>query len=346
MYNISIAPHLRADNSTKSIMRDVAIATIPILLFGFYRFGLPAILVTLLCVVSSVLFEFLFELITKRTITIFDNSALVTGLILAINLPASVPWYIPILGSGFAIVVVKLLFGGLGQNFMNPALAARCFLLISFASRMSDFAAYKVYDAGVSELFKGGKLKECFMMLGGKEVTDAVAGATPLAQLESGAELDLVSLFFGMHGGTIGEISALAILIGAGYLLIRKVISIRIPASYILSTVVFIAIIRAIKGDSISAGYLLAQAMSGGLLVGAFFMATDYTTSPITAKGQILYGVVLGLMTALFRIVGSSAEGVSYAIIIGNLFVPIIEKITLPKPFGSHSRKGGEKNGK
>lgn len=346
MYNISIAPHLRADNSTKSIMRDVAIATIPILLFGFYRFGLPAILVTLLCVLSSVLFELLFELITKRTITIFDNSALVTGLILAINLPASVPWYIPILGSGFAIVVVKLLFGGLGQNFMNPALAARCFLLISFASRMSDFATYKVYDAGVSELFKGGKLKECFMMLGGKEVTDAVAGATPLAQLESGAELDLVSLFFGMHGGTIGEISALAILIGAGYLLIRKVISIRIPASYILSTVVFIAIIRAIKGDSISAGYLLAQAMSGGLLVGAFFMATDYTTSPITAKGQILYGVVLGLMTALFRIVGSSAEGVSYAIIIGNLFVPIIEKITLPKPFGSHSRKGGEKNGK
>lgn len=345
MYNISIAPHLRAENTTKSIMRDVAIATIPILLFGFYRFGLPAILVTLLCVVSSVLFELLFELITKRTITIFDNSALVTGLILAINLPASVPYYIPIIGSGFAIIIVKLLFGGLGQNFMNPALAARCFLLISFASRMSDFATYSVYNAGISELFKGGKLKECFMMLGGKEITDAVAGATPLAQLESGAELDLVSLFFGMHGGTIGEVSALAILIGAGYLLIKKVISIRIPASYILSTIVFIAIIRAIKGDSISVNYLLAQAMSGGLLVGAFFMATDYTTSPITTKGQIVYGIVLGLMTALFRVVGSSAEGVSYAIIIGNLLVPIIEKLTLPKPFGSHTRKGGENNG-
>ena len=345
MYNISIAPHLRAENTTKSIMRDVAIATIPILLFGFYRFGLPAILVTLLCVVSSVLFELLFELITKRTITIFDNSALVTGLILAINLPASVPYYIPIIGSGFAIIIVKLLFGGLGQNFMNPALAARCFLLISFASRMSDFATYSVYNAGISELFKGGKLKECFMMLGGKEITDAVAGATPLAQLESGAELDLVSLFFGMHGGTIGEVSALAILIGAGYLLIKKVISIRIPASYILSTIIFIAIIRAIKGDSISVNYLLAQAMSGGLLVGAFFMATDYTTSPITTKGQIVYGIVLGLMTALFRVVGSSAEGVSYAIIIGNLLVPIIEKLTLPKPFGSHTRKGGENNG-
>ena len=347
MYNVSIAPHLRAENSTKSIMRNVAIATLPILAFGFYRFGLPAVLVTLLCVASSVLFELLFELITKRTVTIFDNSALVTGLILAINLPASVPWYIPVLGSGFAIVVVKLLFGGLGQNFMNPALAARCFLLISFASKMSDFATYGVYNANLSELFKGGKIKQCFTLLAGQNTStlDAVSGATPLASLESGAELDLVSLFFGMHAGTIGEVSVIAILIGAAYLLIKKVISIRIPASYILSTVVFIAIIRLIKGDALSVQYLLSQVMAGGLLVGAFFMATDYATSPINSKGQILYGIALGLLTALFRVVGSSAEGVSYAIIIGNLFVPIIEKITLPKPFGSHSRKGGESNG-
>ena len=161
-----------------------------------------------------------------------------------------------------------------------------------------------------------------------------------LAQLGDGKELDLASLFLGMHGGCIGEVSALAILIGAAYLLIKKVISIRIPGTYILSTVVFIAIIRLIQGDTVTVNYLLGEALSGGLLVGAFFMATDYVTSPITAKGQILYGVVLGFVTAMFRVVGSSAEGVSYAIIICNLLVPMIEKITVSKPFGSVKAKG------
>ena len=342
MYNVSVSPHLRAQDSTKSIMGDVAIALLPILAFGIYHFGLPAFFVTVLCVVSSVLFELLFELITKRPITIFDNSALVTGLILAVNLPASVPWYIPILGSAFAIIIVKMLFGGLGQNFMNPALGARCFLLISFASKMGDYAMYKVYGSTFSELFKDGKIKDCLYLLAGKTDTtlDAVAGATPLAQLGDGKELDLTSLFLGMHGGCIGEVSALAILIGAAYLLIKKVISIRIPGTYILSTVAFIAIIRLIQGDAVTVNYLLGEALSGGLLVGAFFMATDYVTSPITAKGQILYGVVLGFVTAMFRVVGSSAEGVSYAIIICNLLVPMIEKITVSKPFGSVKAKG------
>ena len=342
MYNVSVSPHLRAQDSTKSIMGDVAIALLPILAFGIYHFGLPAFLVTVLCVVSSVLFELLFELITKRPITIFDNSALVTGLILAVNLPASVPWYIPVLGSAFAIIIVKMLFGGLGQNFMNPALGARCFLLISFASKMGDYAMYKVYGSTFSELFKDGKIKDCLYLLAGKTDTtlDAVAGATPLAQLGDGKELDLASLFLGMHGGCIGEVSALAILIGAAYLLIKKVISIRIPGTYILSTVAFIAIIRLIQGDTVTVNYLLGEALSGGLLVGAFFMATDYVTSPITAKGQILYGVVLGFVTAMFRVVGSSAEGVSYAIIICNLLVPTIEKITVSKPFGSVKAKG------
>ena len=342
MYNVSVSPHLRAQDSTKSIMGDVAIALLPILVFGIYHFGLPAFFVTVLCVVSSVLFELLFELITKRPITIFDNSALVTGLILAVNLPASVPWYIPVLGSAFAIIIVKMLFGGLGQNFMNPALGARCFLLMSFASKMGDYAMYKVYGSTFSELFKDGKIKDCLYLLAGKTDTalDAVAGATPLAQLGDGKELDLASLFLGMHGGCIGEVSALAILIGAAYLLIKKVISIRIPGTYILSTVAFIAIIRLIQGDAVTVNYLLGEALSGGLLVGAFFMATDYVTSPITAKGQILYGVVLGFVTAMFRVVGSSAEGVSYAIIICNLLVPIIEKITVSKPFGSVKAKG------
>lgn len=342
MYNVSVSPHLRAQDSTKTIMGDVAIALLPILAFGIYHFGLPALFVTILCVVSSVLFELLFELITKRPITIFDNSALVTGLILAVNLPASVPWYIPVLGSAFAIIIVKMLFGGLGQNFMNPALGARCFLLISFASKMSDFAMYKVYNSSFSELFKGGKIKDALYLLAGKTDTalDAVSGATPLAELGDGKALDLTSLFLGMHGGCIGEVSALAILIGAVYLLVKKVISIRIPGTYILSTVVFIAIIRLIQGDEVTVNYLVSQVLSGGLLVGAFFMATDYVTSPISPKGQILYGVLLGFVTAMFRVVGSSAEGVSYAIIICNLLVPLIEKITVPKPFGSVKAKG------
>lgn len=342
MYNVSVSPHLRAQDSTKTIMGDVAIALLPILAFGIYHFGLPALFVTVLCVVSSVLFELLFELITKRPITIFDNSALVTGLILAVNLPASVPWYIPVLGSAFAIIIVKMLFGGLGQNFMNPALGARCFLLISFASKMSDFAMYKVYNSSFSELFKGGKIKDALYLLAGKTDTalDAVSGATPLAELGDGKALDLTSLFLGMHGGCIGEVSALAILIGAAYLLVKKVISIRIPGTYILSTVVFIAIIRLIQGDEVTVNYLVSQVLSGGLLVGAFFMATDYVTSPISPKGQILYGVLLGFVTAMFRVVGSSAEGVSYAIIICNLLVPLIEKITVPKPFGSVKAKG------
>ncbi len=342
MYNISVSPHVRSQNTTSAIMRDVAIALLPILAFGVYHFGAPALIVIVLCVLSSVLSELIFELITKRPVTIFDNSALVTGLILAINLPASVPWYIPVIGSAFAIIIVKMLFGGLGQNFMNPALAARCFLLISFSAKMSDYAMYSVYNAGPAALFKQGKIKDCLALLSGHSETaiDAVSGATPLVALGEGGDIDLLSLFLGLHGGTIGEVSALAILIGGIYLIARKVISARIPVSYILSTVACIAIIRLITGEEVTANYLIGQAMAGGLLVGAFFMATDYVTSPITPKGQIIYGILLGFVTALFRVLGSSAEGVSYAIILCNLIVPMIEKITIPKPFGSEKAKG------
>lgn len=344
MLNVSVSPHLRSQDTTKSIMRDVAIALIPVLAFGIYRFGLPALIVTVLCIITCVLSELLFELAAKRTITVFDNSALVTGMILAVNLPASVPWYIPVLGGVFAIVVVKMLFGGLGQNFMNPALAGRCFLLISFTSKMSDFATYNVYSSGAVDLFKNGGIKDAFALLAGNsEAVDAVSSATPLVSLADGTELDLLSLFLGLHGGCIGEVSALAILVGGIYLIARKVISVRIPLTYILSTVVFIAVIRLCTGDEITVNYLLGEALSGGLLVGAFFMATDYVTSPITSVGQIVYGLILGFATAMFRVVGSSAEGVSYAIIICNLLVPIIEKVTLPKPFGLEKAKGEAK---
>lgn len=313
MYNISVSPHVRSQNTTKAVMRDVAIALLPVLAFGVYQFGIDALIIIAISVVTCVVSELLFELIAKKPITIFDYSAVVTGLILAINLPSTVPWWIPVIGGIFAIIGVKMLFGGLGQNFMNPALAARCFLLISFAGRMSNFTV------------------------------DAFSGATPLAVLKSGESVDLLTLFLGYHSGCIGEVSALAILAGGLYLIIKKVISVRIPLSYILSTVVFVAIINVAQGNDISVNYLVGQVLSGGLLVGAFFMATDYVTSPITVKGQLLYGVVLGLLTALFRVLGSSAEGVSYAIIIGNLLVPLIEKITVPKPFGCEKAKGEKK---
>ncbi len=313
MYNVSISPHVREQSTTKAIMRDVAIALLPVLAFGVYQFGLRALMVIAICVVTCVVSELLFELIAKKPITVFDFSAVVTGLILAINLPSTVAWWIPVIGGAFAIIAVKMLFGGIGQNFMNPALAARCFLLISFTSRMNDFSI------------------------------DGVSGATPLAMIKAGENPDLLTLFLGFHGGCIGEVSALAILIGGLYLIVKKVISVRIPLTYILSTLVFVALINVVSGNDLTVTYLAGQLLSGGLLVGAFFMATDYATSPITAKGQIVYGIILGLMTALFRVLGSSAEGVSYAIIIGNLLVPIIEKITVPKPFGCEKAKGEKK---
>ena len=313
MYNVSISPHVREQSTTKAIMRDVAIALLPVLAFGVYQFGLRALMVIAICVVTCVVSELLFELIAKKPITVFDYSAVVTGLILAINLPSTVAWWIPVIGGAFAIIAVKMLFGGIGQNFMNPALAARCFLLISFTSRMNDFSI------------------------------DGVSGATPLAMIKAGENPDLLTLFLGFHGGCIGEVSALAILIGGLYLIVKKVISIRIPLTYILSTLVFVALINVVSENDITITYLAGQLLSGGLLVGAFFMATDYATSPITAKGQLVYGIILGLMTALFRVLGSSAEGVSYAIIIGNLLVPIIEKITVPKPFGCEKAKGEKK---
>lgn len=311
MFNVSVSPHIRSQNTTRSVMADVAIALLPSIAFGIYHFGLNALMITLVCVVTCVLCELLFELICKKPITVFDFSAVVTGLILVMNLPATATWWMAVLGGVFAIIVVKMLFGGIGQNFMNPALGARCFLLISFTSRMNDFST-----------------------------ADGVSSATPLAMLSSGESPDLLTLFLGFHGGCIGEVSALAILIGGLYLIIKRVISVRIPLSYILSTLVFILVINAISGGDTSANYILCQLLSGGLLAGAFFMATDYATSPITHKGQIIYGIILGLLTAFFRTLGSTAEGVSYSIIIGNLLVPLIKRITIPKPFGCKSAKG------
>lgn len=305
MYNVSVSPHIRDKSSTRRIMIDVCIALIPTLAFGVWHFGINALFVIIASVLSCVVSEAVFELIVKKPVTVFDFSAVVTGLILALNMPPNVAWWVPAIGGVFAIVVIKMLFGGIGQNIMNPALGARCFLLISFASRMTDFAV------------------------------DGVSSATPLASLKAGETVNLLDMFLGMQNGCIGEVSALAILIGAVYLLARKVISIRIPAVYILSTLLFVFIFNVAGGDGMpTVNYMVGQLLTGGLMAGAVFMATDYTTSPITKGGQIIYAVLIGFLTAVFRVLGSSAEGVSYAIIIGNLVVPLIEKISVPKAFG------------
>lgn len=304
MYNISVSPHIRDKSSTRKIMIDVCIALLPTLAFGVWHFGLNALFVIISSVASCVISEAVFELIVKKPITVFDFSAVVTGLILALNMPPNVAWWIPAIGGVFAIVVVKMLFGGLGQNIMNPALGARCFLLISFTSRMTDFAL------------------------------DGVSSATPLATLKAGGNVNLLDMFLGMQNGCIGEVSALAILIGFVYLVARKVISIRIPVIYIASALLFVLLFNIGKGNEVTVNYMLGQLLTGGLMAGAVFMATDYTTSPITKGGQIIFAVLIGFLTAVFRVIGSSAEGVSYAIIIGNLIVPLIEKVTVPKAFG------------
>lgn len=315
LLNVSASPHVRSKDSTMTIMRDVAIALMPAVIFGVYNFGFKALLLIVICVATCVLTEYLYEKGMKKPITIGDYSAVVTGLILAMNLPSSAPWWLPIIGGVFAILIVKQLFGGLGQNFMNPALAARCFLMISFTGRMTTFFPYK----GI----------------------DAVSGATPLAMVKNGqlADINILDMFIGTIPGTIGETSVIALLIGAAYLLIKKVISPVIPCAYIGTVAIFILLFG---GHGFDLTYLAAEIFGGGLIFGAFFMATDYVTSPITPNGRWVFGVCLGLLTGIFRVFGPSAEGVSYAIIFCNLLVPLIEKVTIPTAFG----KEGVKNGK
>lgn len=320
LFHVSAAPHNRSTSTTKNIMRDVVIALLPAGIFGVYNFGINALLVTVVTVLSCVLTEYLFCKFMKKPLSVGDYSAVVTGLLLAYNVPANFPLWMAALGGIFAILVVKMLFGGLGQNFMNPALAARAFLLISFPVRMTDFAVEKITSSSVSEYIQNGAL-----------AVDGVSGATPLAALKAGESIDLAKMLFGNIGGTIGETSAIAILLGAAYLVLRKVISLRIPLTYIISVAIFVLIFG---GKGFDANFILGHVLGGGLLLGAFFMATDYVTSPITPLGQIVFGICLGLLTGLFRLQGGSAEGVSYAIIFCNLLVPIIDKLTRTKSFG------------
>ena len=320
MFHVSAAPHTRSPITTRNIMQDVVIALIPASLFGIYNFGLRALLVILTTVLACTVTEYIYCRLMKKKVNPGDYSDVVTGLLLALNLPVSIPLWMAVLGGVFAILVVKMLYGGIGQNFMNPALAGRIFLIISFPGQMTNFIINKISSPTTLDYIQNGAL-----------ALDGVSGATPLAAIKAGETVDLLQLFVGNHGGTIGETSALALLIGAGYLLYRRVISLRIPLSYILSFLVFALLFG---GQGFNMNHLLGQVLGGGLILGAFFMATDYVTSPASHKGQIIYGIFLGVLTGIFRIIGSSVEGVSYAIVIGNLVVPLIEKATRQVSFG------------
>ena len=306
-YNVSSSPHIRDKVTSSNIMLMVVISLLPATFFGIWNFRHEnAWILIVLTTAAAVLAEYLWEKLMHKPVTIKDFSAVVTGLLLALNLPPTLPGWMVVVGAFFAIIVVKQLFGGLGQNFMNPALGARCFLLICFAGKMTNF------------------------------VYDGVTGPTPLANLKAGESVDSFAMLIGNTSGTIGETSVIALMIGAMFLILMGVIDLRIPGTYILTFVIFISLFG---GHGFDPQYITAHLCGGGLMLGAWFMATDYVTSPITSKGKIVYGICLGCLTGLFRLFGGSAEGVSYAIIISNLLVPLIEKATLPKPFG----KGGEK---
>ena len=306
LYHVSSSPHVRSKDTTERIMLYVIIALLPTTLFGIYNFGYRALILILVTIASCVASEWIFNKIVHKKQTINDLSAVVTGLLLALNLPATLPWWEAVLGGVFAIVVVKCMFGGLGQNFMNPA-------LIAFAANMTNFTI------------------------------DSYTGATPLAAMRNGDPVNTMDMLIGRTAGTIGETSAIAILIGAIFLILMGVIDLRIPASYIITFIVFMLLF---SGHGADWTYITAQLCGGGLMLGAFFMATDYVTSPITPMGQIIFGICCGIFTGLFRCFGANAEGVSFAIILSNILVPMIEKYTVPRAFGMVKEAKKQEGGK
>lgn len=308
---VSASPHLRSTQTTTRIMLDVIISLIPALIASVIFFGPRTLIVTAFTVSSAVLAEYISRKVMKRHQTVGDLSAVVTGLILALNLPSTIPYWMASIGSVVAIVVVKQFFGGIGQNFANPAITARIVLLLSFGAQMGNWATPFSWKTGVT------------------------TSATPLAVEYGSADAPtLIDMFLGNRGGSLGETCAFALILGGIYLIARKVISPAIPLTYI-GTVALITLI-AEKGN---VGAVLYQVMGGGLLLGAFFMATDYSTCPIKVRGKIIFGIGCGIITALIRIFGSMTEGVSFAILIMNLVVPYIDRVTIPKPFGTPKKE-------
>ena len=314
---VSASPHFRSRQTSSGIMLDVIIALIPSLVAAYVIFGVRTLILSAVSVISCVAFEYVCRRIMKRHNTISDLSAVVTGLLIAFNVPATLPLWMVIIGDFFAIVIVKQFFGGIGQNFVNPALIGRIVLMSSFPSKVGSFPEPLVS-------------------------TMPLTSATPLASLKTGEmpEQSLLGMFFGLRGGCLGEVCIAALIIGFIYLLVRLVISWHIPVFYIGT----VAVIMLLAGKG-NFQYVLYELMAGGLVLGAVFMATDYTTSPISTRGKILYAVGCGLITALIRIFGNLPEGVSFSIIIMNILVPHIEHITTPKPFGT-PKKVKEAEGK
>ncbi len=322
MLTVSPAPHMHHKDNTAVIMRDVIFALLPALAWSVYVFGIRALLISIICAGSCLLFEYATERILKRPVTITDYSAILTGLLLAFNLPATAPAWLAIIGSAFAIVVVKQVFGGIGKNVFNPALAARVFLSLAWPAQMTKYTA--PFDR---LLFSSA---------------DAVASATPLASLKHGhiPGVSILDMFLGRCGGTIGEVSALFLLLGAAYLLARKVITWHIPAAYIGTVALLTFLFPRIDGVS-RLDFMLYEIFAGGLILGAFFMATDYVTSPVTAKGRIIFGAGAGLIVVFIRYFGGYPEGVSFSILIMNSLVWYIERVTKPRVFGGVKKKHG-----
>lgn len=302
---VTPSPHIKHTDTTARVMGDVLIALMPAFIWGIIVFGLNAALMPLIAVAASVFFEFIVQKLLHKPVTVGDLSAAVTGLLLGMNLPACDSYFLPVVGAAFAIVVVKQLFGGIGKNFVNPALAARVFLFLSWPDKMAAFPA--PFD---------------------RTVSDAVASATPRAA----GTAELIDLFLGKCGGSIGEVSALLLLVGGAYLLIRRVITWHIPVAY-LGTVALITFVFP-QGGFFDARFMLFELLSGGLVLGAFFMATDYVTSPVTGKGRLIFGAGCGLLTVFFRYFGAYPEGVSFAILVMNCLVFYIDKLTKPRVFG------------
>ncbi|MBR3768767.1 MAG: RnfABCDGE type electron transport complex subunit D [Clostridia bacterium] len=328
---VSASPHTKSSGTVTGIMLDVIISLIPAAFAGVAVFGIRAALVIAVCIISCVLFEFLSRKIMKRSSSIGDLSAVVTGLLLAFNLPVGIPIWMCVVGSFVAIVIAKQMFGGIGHNFANPAITARIVLLVSFASAMTGFTAPA------------------------KNTVDALTTATPLAHLSGidlsgdiSAQMDMLladgdlpkffNMLFGVRAGCIGEVCSVALILGAIYLILRGIISIAIPGSYIATVAVFMLI-----SSGFNVTFTVYELLGGGLLLGAFFMATDYSTSPITMKGKIVFGIGCGILTSVIRLFGSLPEGVSYSILLMNIAVPLIEKATAPKYFGFIKKKKEKK---
>jgi len=318
LYIISSSPHYKTDEDTRSIMLDVIIALLPVLAVSVYFFGWRALVLTVVSVASCVAAEFLYQKLMKKPVTIYDLSAVVTGILLAYNVSVSVPYWLVAVGGAFAIIIVKQLYGGIGKNFMNPALAARVFLLVSWPTLMTN------WPAPFSKPVLWGAV-------------DAVTAATPMSYLKNDAlplpeDVSLFQLFIGQNGGCLGETSALLLLLGGLYLLVRRVISVRIPLAFI-GTVALLSYLWPPVGVA-SLNWMLYQILSGGLILGAVFMATDYSTSPVTPRGQWIYGIGCGLITVLIRSFGTYPEGVSFSILIMNACVWLIDKAGRRRRFG------------